>query len=134
MRWPDPPLVLPLGWAAGLADVLDLATSTERLPATGPDGTGVARPVPDGVHRLLPAAPASWQEHDVLTVAGDDVTWWVDDRGTVHAATTDGLARGLAWAAGDWAARWPVAALLEEPGRAAELLTEALLDDDLPEG
>jgi hypothetical protein len=134
VRWPDPPLVLPLGWAGRLADVLDLDTSTERLPAAAPDGTGVVRPVPDEVRRLLPAAPDSWQEHDDLTVGGDDVTWWVDDAGTVHAATTDGLARGLAWAAGDWAARWPVAALLEEPARAAELMTESLLEDDPPRG
>jgi len=132
VRWPEPPLVLPLGWAARLADVLELDTSTERLPAAAPDGTGVARPVPQGVRRLLPAAPDSWQEHEELTVAGDDVTWWVDAGGTVHAATTDGLARGLAWAAGDWAARWPVAALLEDPARAAELLTESLLADDPP--
>jgi len=132
VRWPDPPLVLPLAWAGRLADVLDLATSTERLSGAGSDRRGAARPVPGGVRRLLPAAPDRWQEHDELTVDGHDVSWWVDHRGTVHAATTDGLARGLAWAAGDWAARWRVAALLEEPERAAELLTESLLDDDPP--
>ena len=58
----------------------------------------------------LGTATAIGVDDGVDTVGGDDVAWWVDDRGTVHAATTDGLARGLAWAAGDWPARWPVAA------------------------
>ena len=132
VRWADPPLVLPLAWAERLADVLDVATSADRLSGAGPGSPGVPRPVPPAVRRLLPGVPETWREHDELSVAGHDVTWWVDEDGVVHAATTDGLARGLAWAAGDWAARWPVAALLEDPARAAEVVAESLLDVDRP--
>ena len=40
------------------------------------------------------SAPATWMEHEDLMVDGAPVQWWVDGR--VHAATTSGLARGLA--------------------------------------
>ncbi len=41
--------------------------------------------------------------------------------GTLHAATPEGLAAGLAWAAGAWARRFEVLALLGDPDRAYEL-------------
>ena len=128
LGWARPPLVVPLGWAAGLAEVLDVARSSEQVDATLTGGE--QRPVPDVVRDVLDGtAPASWQEHDDLTVAGREVTWWVAGDGAVHAATLDGLARGLAWAAGRWGDRLLVAAVLSEPGRVRELLAEAALQD-----
>jgi hypothetical protein len=128
LRWSRPPLVVPLAWAAALADVLDVARSSEQVEATVTGGE--ERPVPGVVRGVLAgAAPATWQEHDELGVAGRDVTWWVTEGGAVHAATLDGLARGLAWACGRWQDRLLVAALLSDPGRAGELLAEAALQD-----
>jgi hypothetical protein len=46
----------------------------------------------------------------------------------VHASGPDGLARGLAWAADRWEARFLLAGLLRDPGAAARLLAEADLD------
>ncbi len=90
---------------------------------------GERRTVPVAVAALLPGAPDEWWEHDELLVAGDPVSWWVAGNGDVHAATLDGLARGLAWAAAAWPARWPVAAVLEDESRAGELADELRLGD-----
>ena len=54
---------------------------------------------------------------------GTEVDWRVVD-GVVHTSTFDGLARGLAWAAGRWDQRHLVAAMLAEPERTADLLVE----------
>lgn len=113
--------------AAALADVLD-------LPLAGDAGAGdlVAGgdevPVPPAVRRLLPQAAATYREHEELAVAGRPVAWWVDRVGTIHAATADGLARGLAWAAGRWPARHLLAAALQDPERAEELAAEQAYD------
>ena len=64
---------------------------------------------------MLADAPRSWHEHDQLTVGGAEVDWWVNPDGEVHAATMDGLARGLAWSAGRWDQRQDVAAVLADP-------------------
>jgi hypothetical protein len=127
LPWSSPPLVVPLARAAELADVLDVARSSERAPSVV--AGGAEREVPEVVGRLLPGAPARWWEHDDLTAGGHPVSWWVDGDGQVHAATLDGLARGLAWVAGRWALRWLVAAALEDPARVDELLAEAALDE-----
>ena len=79
--------------------------------------------VPTEVTTLLPQAPRLWCEHDRLLVDDVEVAWWVDADG-VHAATTDGLARGLAFAAGRWPARHALARLLVEPGDAVRLVVE----------
>ncbi|NYI07697.1 sacsin N-terminal ATP-binding-like domain-containing protein [Allostreptomyces psammosilenae] len=109
---------------------------------------GVPHEVPEAVRRLLPGAPDSYEEHDELWVvgpaegatsgrpggtgsdaasgAGDaeerevEVDWrWDGER--LHAATLDGVAAGLAWAAGEWPRRFEVAILLAEPDRAEQL-------------
>jgi hypothetical protein len=88
---------------------------------------GVRRPVPAVALRVLgPDAdcPAEYLEHDDLRVAGASVEWWVDETGDVHAATVDGLARGLAWLADRWERRWALAAVLAEPDRLDEVLAE----------
>ena len=48
----------------------------------------------------------------------------------LHAATTEGLAHGLAWAAGHWAARHLLTSLLTDPDDATRLLAEADLDGE----
>lgn len=127
LSWPPAPLVVPLSAAAGLADVLDLPTSTARLAGTTAAG-GSRQPVSTEVGRVLPDAPRSWREHDRLSVGGCDVAWWVNPDGEVHAATVDGLARGLAWSAGRWEQRQDVSAVLADPGRVDQVLTERELE------
>jgi hypothetical protein len=116
--------------AAALADLLDLplagevgAGAVDESAALG----GQPQPTAAELRRLLPAAPATWCEHDQLFVDGAEVDWWVSGEGpeaVVHTATTDGLARGLAWAAGRWELRGLVAGLLAEPETAPEVMID----------
>ncbi|WP_314174904.1 sacsin N-terminal ATP-binding-like domain-containing protein [Streptomyces winkii] len=110
--------------AAGLAAVLDVPRLTGAVPGrvdTAASGDGTEREVPEPVRVLLPEAPRTYREHDELIVDGVDVEWRRTPDGVLHAATLEGVAAGLAWAAGRWARRFEVAALLEDPGRVAEL-------------
>ena len=101
---------------AELAEVLDVRSSAQQLAGVRPETkTSSVRPVPAVVRELVPEVPETYFEHDQLVVEGVDVPWWVDESGSVHAATTDGLARGLAWASGQWPRRWELAAVLAEP-------------------
>jgi hypothetical protein len=127
LDWPARPLVVPLAAAMAVAAVLDLDTTSARLGDVVVRG-GVSRVTPAAAHAVLPDAPASWWEHDEMVVAGQQVDWWVGGDGSVHACTLDGLARGLAWSAGDWSRRLLLAAALETPARLDELLAEARLD------
>lgn len=121
--------VLATGTAADiLADLLDVPLASESAEGVVSDG-GARLPVPTAVRRLLPDVPGSWWEHDDLRVDGHPVDWWVDDEGRPHAATGEGLARALAWAAGRWDQRHAVAAVLAEPERVPELLAESVYDD-----
>ena len=123
----DKALVVPLGAAERLAEVLDLDRSSEVVRAPDLSG-GSSRPVPASVVGLFAGLPVTWQEHDGLAVDGVEVSWWRGPDRSVHAATVDGLARGLAAAAGRWDRRLLVAAVLADPGRADELRAEALLE------
>jgi len=112
--------------AAALADVLDLDLASERA-AGQVSGGGREVAVEAAVRAALPGAPATWRRHERLAVDGAGVDWWVEGEGPgarVHAATTSGLARGLAQAAGAWGARLLVQALLAAPERAAAALVE----------
>ena len=118
-----PYLPIPLRFATALADLLDLDLASEVIDA-GVDEPGEVRDVPEAVRALLPDAPGTYVEHDDLILAdGTEVDWRVAD-GVVHTSTFDGLARGLAWAAGRWDQRHLVAAMLAEPERIADLLVE----------
>jgi hypothetical protein len=83
--------------------------------------------VPAAVRAVLPGAPASYHAHDKLVVDGLDVPWRYRD-GEVHADGPASLARGLAWAAGQWPARHLIEALLTDPDSTARLLADADLD------
>jgi hypothetical protein len=128
--WPlaagQPLVLVPYPQAARLADLLDLPLASEEIPGVA-ESAGERRPVPDIVTDVLPGAPATYREHDRLTVDGTDVPWRYTG-GELHAATVEGLAYGLAWAAGQWQARHLVAALLISPEETARLLAEADLD------
>ncbi|WP_218566127.1 sacsin N-terminal ATP-binding-like domain-containing protein [Vallicoccus soli] len=124
LRWAVPPLAAPR--AAALADALDVDLCSERREGRV-TSTGTPADVPPVVARVLPGAPGRWTAHDDLEVDGEPVDWWVDGAG-VHAATTEGLAAGLAWAAAAWPRRHLVAAALADPARADALLADAAWD------
>ncbi|HSR22756.1 MAG TPA: hypothetical protein VLW53_04350, partial [Candidatus Eisenbacteria bacterium] len=127
LPWPAPPLLAPLDRAAALAEVLELPTTGGRLGGVDLSG-GEARDLPAVVRRVLPDGPTRWWEHERLVVGGHDADWWVGPDLAVHACTVDGLARGLAWAAGRWGARLLLAAAIAEPARVDELLAEVSLE------
>ena len=152
-RWPTPPAAVRIPAGTG-SRVVPAATVTvvarpHHLPLAGPDVLpgvadvaellevglwdaegapdpvgGVSRAVPEVARSWLPDVPAVFTEHDDLEVGGRSVAWWVTDDGAVHAATTEGLARALAWAGGSWESRYELACLLADPDRADELATE----------
>ena len=130
-RWPlaagRPLLLAPYVHAARLADLLDLPLASEEADGVI-ESAGEPRAVPAVVHEVLAGAPSRYTEHDRLIVDGEDVPWRYAG-GKLHAATVEGLADGLAWAAGHWRARHLVAALLLSPEESARLLAEADLDD-----
>ncbi|THA27743.1 molecular chaperone Hsp90 [Streptomyces sp. RKND-216] len=107
--------------AADLASVLDVRRLGDMVPGTPGGDPGTRRDVPEAVRHLLPTAPTEYLEHDELLVDGVEVDWRMTPDGTLHAATLEGVAAGLAWAAGAWARRFELAALLEDPSRAGEL-------------
>ncbi|PWI45884.1 molecular chaperone Hsp90 [Streptomyces sp. ICBB 8177] len=119
--------LLPAGprHAEALAELFQVRRLSDQLAAPVVSH-GEPHEVPDEVRELLPGAPASYVEHEELLVAAADgeqaLDWrWAD--GVLHAATLEGVAAGLAWAAGQWRRRFEVAALLEDPSRAGELAT-----------
>ncbi|MCQ4081409.1 molecular chaperone Hsp90 [Streptomyces sp. RB6PN25] len=124
--------LLPAGprWAADLAELFQVRRLSEAFPA--PVTThGEPHTVPDAVRELLPGAPASYLEHEELLVEGAEggieLDWRYVD-GLLHASTLEGVAAGLAWAAGEWQRRFEVAALLEDPSRTQELATARWFD------
>ncbi|MCA5893012.1 ATP-binding protein [Isoptericola sp. NEAU-Y5] len=110
-RWAvlGPVLPVPQPEAAAVADLLDLpVVGEDGLPS--PDGLGRERELDVRVVELDPRLPATWFEHDRLSVAGSPVPWWVDAEGRAHATDLAGLADALA-------------DLLGRPDRAALLAT-----------
>ncbi|MGW6021564.1 sacsin N-terminal ATP-binding-like domain-containing protein [Streptomyces sp. NPDC055099] len=135
----DAPDLLPLAGGVALLPVEprragDLAElfQVRRLSETAavePSGEGVEHPVPESVRLLLgPATPGTYIEHDELIAGGVELDWRRVPDGTVHAATLEGVAAGLAWAAGQWPRRFEVAALLEDPSRTEELERDRWFD------
>jgi hypothetical protein len=120
----DRPLVLaPYDLAESLSELLDLPLAGE-LAAGEVTSQGEVRQVPTQVRSLLPTAPETYVEHDKLLVDGSAITWRFYE-GAVHCTGVDGLARGLAWATGQWNDRLAVAALLRDPEAVPLLLAEA---------
>lgn len=144
-----PLLPVPPARAADLAELLQVRRLSEAYPAPVVSH-GEPHAVADAVRELLPGAPLSYVEHEELLVdlgpsggtgaaddgpgrAGDaearlvELDWRYVD-GTLHAATVEGVAAGLCWAAGQWERRFEVAALLEDPTRTEELARSRWFD------
>ncbi|MFH9084498.1 sacsin N-terminal ATP-binding-like domain-containing protein [Streptomyces sp. NPDC017673] len=114
--------------AAELAELFQVRRLSESV--TGEvHSEGTEHDVPDAVRVLLgPRTPATYVEHDELVVDGVEIDWRLTDDGVLHAATLEGVAAGLAWAAGQWPRRFEVAALLEDPSRTQELARDRWFD------
>ncbi|MFI9822813.1 sacsin N-terminal ATP-binding-like domain-containing protein [Streptomyces sp. NPDC052013] len=114
--------------AAELAELFQVRRLSESV--TGEvHSEGTEHEVPDAVRVLLgPRTPSSYVEHEELVVDGVEIDWRLTDDGELHAATLEGVAAGLAWAAGQWPRRFEVAALLEDPSRTEELARDRWFD------
>jgi hypothetical protein len=114
--------------AAELAELFQVRRLSESV--TGEvDSEGVEHDVPESVRVLLgPATPATYVEHEELVVDGVELDWRRTRDGVLHASTLEGVAAGLAWAAGQWPRRFEVAALLEDPSRTEELARDRWFD------
>ncbi|MEV5981967.1 molecular chaperone Hsp90 [Streptomyces sp. NPDC052114] len=114
--------------AADLAELFQVRRLSETA-AVDPVGEGVEHAVPEPVRILLGAAtPETYVEYEELSAGGVELDWRRTPDGTVHAATVEGVAAGLAWAAGQWPRRFEVAALLEDPSRTEELARDRWFD------
>ncbi|MEU3772258.1 molecular chaperone Hsp90 [Streptomyces sp. NPDC032472] len=114
--------------AADLADLLQVRRLSETVPAQV-STPGEEHEVPEPVLLLLgPATPRTYIEHEELVAGGVELDWRRTPDGTLHASTLEGVAAGLAWAAGQWPRRFEVAALLEDPSRTAELARDRWFD------
>ncbi|MGW3263708.1 sacsin N-terminal ATP-binding-like domain-containing protein [Streptomyces sp. NPDC001056] len=114
--------------AAELAELFQVRRLSESV--TGEvHSEGAEHDVPDSVRVLLgPRTPETYVEHDELVVDGVEIDWRLTDDGVLHAATLEGVAAGLAWAAAQWPRRFEVAALLEDPSRTEELARDRWFD------
>ncbi|MEO3874519.1 hypothetical protein ABGB18_37495 [Nonomuraea sp. B12E4] len=120
----DRPLVLAsYDLAESLSELLDLPLAGE-LASGEVTSQGEVTKVPAEVRSLLPTAPETYVAHEKLLVDGVECAWRYFE-GAVHCTGVDGLARGLAWATGQWNDRLAVAALLRDPEAVPLLLAEA---------
>lgn len=114
--------------AAELAELFQVRRLSESV--TGEvHSEGAEHDVPEPVRVLLgPRTPETYVEHEELVVDGVEIDWRLTGDGVLHAATLEGVAAGLAWAAGQWPRRFEVAALLEDPSRTEELARDRWFD------
>ncbi|MFJ8766195.1 sacsin N-terminal ATP-binding-like domain-containing protein [Streptomyces clavifer] len=114
--------------AAELAELLQVRRLGESIEAEV-TSEGEEHRVPDAVRILLGAGtPDTYVEHGELRAGGVELDWRRTRDGVVHASTLEGVAAGLAWAAGQWPRRFEVAALLEDPSRTEELARDRWFD------
>ncbi|MFF4834821.1 sacsin N-terminal ATP-binding-like domain-containing protein [Streptomyces sp. NPDC001315] len=114
--------------AAQLAELFQVRRLSESVTG-GVDSEGTEHDVPDSVRVLLgPRTPEVYVEHEELVVDGVEIDWRLTADGVLHASTLEGVAAGLAWAAGQWPRRFEVAALLEDASRTEELARDRWFD------
>ncbi|MEU5040304.1 sacsin N-terminal ATP-binding-like domain-containing protein [Streptomyces griseorubiginosus] len=114
--------------AAELAELFQVRRLSESVTGSV-DSEGTEHDVPEPVRVLLGArTPSTYVEHEELVVDGVEIDWRLTNDGVLHAATLEGVAAGLAWAAGQWPRRFEVAALLEDPTRTDELARDRWFD------
>jgi hypothetical protein len=120
-------VVPPSARATAVADLLDLPLCSDvaegRVTSFGEDAEVLAAVLGTLRQNGCDDPPLRWVEHDELLVDGVAVTWWVHE-GVPHAATSEGLARALAWSVGRWPLRHAIAALLVDPDNAQLVLLE----------
>jgi hypothetical protein len=94
----------------------------EELLVVGPDGQDAAVDWRWDADSPAPR-PASPEDSDSEEGDGEEPDEFAAPvpHGALHAATPEGLAAGLAWAAGQWHRRFEVLAVLSDPDRAYEL-------------
>lgn len=114
--------------AAELAELFQVRRLGESVEAEV-TSEGEEHQVPEPVRALLGhGTPETYIEHGELRAGGVELDWRRTPDGVVHAATLEGVAAGLAWAAGQWPRRFEVAALLEDPSRTEELARDRWFD------
>ncbi|MEV4974883.1 sacsin N-terminal ATP-binding-like domain-containing protein [Streptomyces scopuliridis] len=115
---------------AELAELLQVRRLSEVMAGAAEVTTeGEEHTVPESVRVLLGAdTPDTYVEHEELLAGGVELDWRRTPDGVLHAATLEGVAAGLAWAAGQWPRRFEVAALLEDPSRTEELARDRWFD------
>ncbi|MEU5888395.1 molecular chaperone Hsp90 [Streptomyces sp. NPDC047461] len=114
--------------AAELAELFQVRRLSESVTGSV-DSEGAEHDVPEPVRVLLGSrTPTTYVEHEELVVDGVELDWRLTNDGVLHASTLEGVAAGLAWAAGQWPRRFEVAALLEDPSRTAELARDRWFD------
>ncbi|GAA4808248.1 sacsin N-terminal ATP-binding-like domain-containing protein [Streptomyces ziwulingensis] len=114
--------------AAGLAELFQVRRLSRSVTGRV-DSEGTGHEVPEPVRVLLGArTPATYVEHEELVVDGVEIDWRLTEDGVPHAATLEGVAAALAWAARQWPRRFEVAALLEDPSRTEELARDRWFD------
>ncbi|MFF0093079.1 sacsin N-terminal ATP-binding-like domain-containing protein [Streptomyces canus] len=114
--------------SAELAELFQVRRLSESVTGSI-DSEGTEHDVPEPVRVLLGArTPSTYVEHDELVVDGVEIDWRLTNDGVLHASTLEGVAAGLAWAAGQWPRRFEVAALLEDPTRTEELARDRWFD------
>ncbi len=120
-------LPVPPRLAGELAELLQVRRLSAAVEAAVVS-EGEPHEVLPAVRDLLPGAPGTYVEHEELLLSGGvEVDWrWVD--GVLHGSTVEGVAAGLAWAAGHWERRFELAALLEDPTRTEELARDRWFD------
>ncbi|WP_454860215.1 sacsin N-terminal ATP-binding-like domain-containing protein [Promicromonospora soli] len=114
-----PVVPAPADVGEALADLLDLPL--EGTADISPDEPGEPAGLDPRLRTLVPGMPDQWRRHDVLTVEGNPVTWWVSDA-VAHAVSPEGLARALAELTG--ADALLLEAALRDPARAERLSAE----------
>ncbi|MFF4551022.1 sacsin N-terminal ATP-binding-like domain-containing protein [Streptomyces sp. NPDC001406] len=114
--------------AAELAELFQVRRLSESVTGSV-DSEGTEHDVSESVRVLLgPRTPDTYVEHEELVVDGVEIDWRLTGDGVLHAATLEGVAAGLAWAAGQWPRRFEVAALLEDTSRTEELARDRWFD------
>ncbi|KKD07077.1 sacsin N-terminal ATP-binding-like domain-containing protein [Streptomyces sp. WM6386] len=114
--------------AAELAELFQVRRLSESVTGSV-DSEGAEHDVPESVRVLLGSrTPTTYVEHEELVVDGVELDWRLTNDGVLHASTLEGVAAGLAWAAGQWPRRFEVAALMEDPSRTAELARDRWFD------
>ncbi|MCX5333260.1 sacsin N-terminal ATP-binding-like domain-containing protein [Streptomyces sp. NBC_00140] len=114
--------------AAELAELFQVRRLSESVTGSV-DSEGAEHDVPESVRVLLGSGtPTTYVEHEELVVDGVELDWRLTNDGVLHASTLEGVAAGLAWAAGQWPRRFEVAALMEDPSRTAELARDRWFD------